>query len=320
MQVLREALERTRARGPQALVTVVHTSGSTPRHAGTRMVVDATGASFGTIGGGRVELEAVAQATAVAGGAPAGRVRHHLVRDLAMCCGGTMDVYVQPVGPSADVIARALEMWRTRRSGRLIIRMDGGAMELEESGGGSRRPIIDGDRFVEPIWPSDRVLLFGMGHVTRATGPILAGLGFEVVVCDDNQTGRLDEPQPAWASRLVASFELGDIERDVGPLGAGDYVIIMTRDHAADQRILEQALELESLHSLTYLGLIGSLGKIGRFHKRLVAKGIATPERWAKLRAPIGIDIAAETPAEIAVSVAAELIQVRSRASVERAA
>jgi xanthine dehydrogenase accessory factor len=284
------------------------------------MVVDAEGHTFGTIGGGRVELEAIGQGTAVAGGAPAGRVRHHLVRDLAMCCGGTMDVYVQPVAPSADVIARALEMWRSRRTGQLITRMDGSAMEVEESGAPGRRPIIDGERFIEPIWPSDRVLLFGMGHVTRATGPILAGLGFEVVVCDDNQTGKLDEPQPAWAARLVASFELGDIAREVGPLGPGDYIIIMTRDHAADQRILEQALALDSLHALTYLGLIGSMGKIGRFHKRLVAKGVATPERWAKLRAPIGLDIAAETPAEIAVSVAAELIQVRSRTSVERAA
>src|SRR5689334_9290982 len=108
MEVLREALRRTREQGPQALVTVLHTSGSTPRHAGARMVVGADGKVFGTIGGGRVELEATRHAEEVARGAPARRERHHLVRDLAMCCGGTMDLYVQPVAPSVDAIARAI--------------------------------------------------------------------------------------------------------------------------------------------------------------------------------------------------------------------
>ncbi|HWM87685.1 MAG TPA: XdhC family protein [Kofleriaceae bacterium] len=319
MQVLREALERARARGPQALVTVIETSGSTPRHAGARMVVDAGGEIFGTIGGGRVEMEAIARGVAVAGGEPASRLRHHLVRDLAMCCGGTMEMYVQPVAPSTDALARALALLAARRAARLVIRLDGAPIEVEEATErGPLRPVIDGERFVEPVWPSDRVLLFGLGHVTRATGPVLAGLGFEVVVCDDNETGVLDEP-PAWASRAVASFELSDVNRELGPLGAGDYLVIMTRDHGVDQRILEQALVHEALDRLAYLGLIGSRGKVGRFHKRLVAKGIATPERWALLRAPIGIDIAAETPAEIAISLAAELIQVRSRVSAERA-
>ena len=326
MQVLREALERARARGTQplvsqALVTVIHTSGSTPRHAGAKMVVDAHGEMFGTIGGGRVEMEAIARAVDVARGAPPARVRHHLVRDLAMCCGGTMDLYVQPIAPSAGVVADALARWRARLPGRLITRLDGAPMELEESEAhGRREPLLDGERFVEPIWPGDRVILFGLGHVTRATGPVLAGLGFEVVVCDDNETGRLDSGPPAWAARAVDSFDVKDVVREVGPLGAGDYFVIMTRDHAMDLRILEQAFGLESLHDLAYLGLIGSLGKIGRFHKRLVAKGVATPERWAKLRAPIGLDIGAETPAEIAISLAAELVLVRNRAAAGAAA
>jgi xanthine dehydrogenase accessory factor len=320
MQVLREALERARTRGPHALVTVIHSSGSTPRHAGARMIVDPSGEIHGTIGGGRVEMEAVARAVEVAAGAPAVRIRHHLVRDLAMCCGGTMELYVQPIAPSADAIAAALARWRTRRPGRLITHLDGAPMELEETGAhDGRRPRLDGDRFIEPLWPSDRVVLFGFGHVARATGPVLAGLGFEVVVCDDNETGALDTTPPAWAARMVPSFELIDVAREVGPLGPGDYVIILTRDHAVDLRILEQALQLDSLPALAYLGLIGSRGKIGRFHKRLLAKGVATPERWARLRAPIGINISAETPAEIAVSVAAELIQVRNRAAAEPA-
>jgi len=315
MQVLREALERARTRGPQALVTVIATSGSTPRHPGAKMVVGGDGATFGTIGGGRVEMVAVERGAEVARGAPPERVRHHLVRDLAMCCGGSMELYVQPVAPSEAAIAGAVSMWRARRPLRLVTRLDGAPIEVHAADGSrSRRPQLDGDHFVETVWPGDRVLLFGLGHVARATGPVLAGLGFEVVVCDDNETGVLDAAPPAWASRAVTSFELADVAREVGPLGAGDYVIIMTRDHAVDQRILEQALANDSLEQLAYLGLIGSRGKIGRFRKRLEARGVATPDRWARLRAPIGLDIAAETPAEIAISVAAELIMVRSGA------
>ncbi|HTE54639.1 MAG TPA: XdhC family protein [Kofleriaceae bacterium] len=320
MQLLREALERARAHEPHALVTVIHSSGSTPRHAGAKMLVDTDGEIRGTIGGGRVELEAITLGVRVASGAPAARVKHHLVRDLAMCCGGSMELYVQPVAPSADVIAAALALWGARRPGRLVTRLEGSPMALEEtSAHGPREPRLDGDRFEETLWPIDRAVLFGLGHVTRATGPILAGLGFEVVVCDDNETGVLDGELPPWASRVVASFELVDVVREIGPLGAADHVLILTRDHAVDQRILEQTLAHESLPELAYLGLIGSRGKVGRFHKRLVAKGIATPERWARLRAPIGIDIAAETPAEIAISVAAELVQVRHRAGAEPA-
>jgi xanthine dehydrogenase accessory factor len=138
---------------------------------------------------------------------------------------------------------------------------------------------------------------------------VLASVGFLPVACDDDETGALATP-PSWAHRVVSSFELTDIEREVGALGVGDYVVIATRDHAIDQRILERLLTNETL---SYLGLIGSRGKIGRFRKRLAAKGVATEERWQRLHAPIGLDISAETPAEIAVSVAAELVRIRNR-------
>jgi xanthine dehydrogenase accessory factor len=258
-----------------------------------------------------VELEATLAAQEVARGAPARWVHHHLVRDLAMCCGGSMELYLEPVAPSADAIAGALALADGRRPGRLVSHLGGAPMTLEESNShGERRPLFEADRFVQPIWPRDRVLLFGLGHVTRAVGPVLSQLGFEVFVCDDNETGAIDD-SPAWARGVVASFELSDVARELGPIGAADYLLIMTRDHALDQRILEQALAMPALVELSYLGLIGSRGKIGRFKKRLEARGVAPPDRWQRLRAPIGLDIGAETPDEIAISVAAELIQVR---------
>lgn len=319
MELLRHALSRIEAGDALALVTVIRVSGSAPRHVGARMLVDAEGKSTGTIGGGRVELETTRAAADVARGAPAHRALHHLVRDLAMCCGGSMEFFIEPVAPSAEALRQALALWDARTPALLITPVEGGGpKEIEAVARPGARPprcqlLRDdrGERLVEPVWPRDRAVFFGAGHVTRAVAPLCAGVGFEIVVCDDDDTGALSElrqARPAWLGQDVESFDIRDVEADLGPLGPGDYAMIMTRDHAVDQAILEQLLCKESL---TYLGLIGSLGKIGRFRKRIEAKGLYTGSAWARLHAPIGLDIGSETPEEIAVSVVAELIQTR---------
>jgi xanthine dehydrogenase accessory factor len=316
MKLLADAVALLVRGEPLALATVVAASGSTPRHVGAKMAVRSDGEILGTIGGGRIELEVTAAAIEVARGAPARRVRHHLVRDLAMCCGGSMEVYIEPLGQSREALERALAMRAGRRPAELVTPLDGGAKQvIERAAHGSRVARIEagshgtGERFVEAVWPSDRVLLFGCGHVGREIGALAARCGFEVVLCDDGETGALAEP-PAWAAQIVESFEVRDIERALGPIGAGDHALIVTRDHAVDQRILETLLpRLE----LTYLGMIGSLGKVGRFRKRLEAKGLVTEERWGRLHAPVGLDIGAETPEEIAIAIVAELIAVRRR-------
>ncbi len=170
-----------------------------------------------------------------------------------------------------------------------------------------RRPRLDGSVLREAVAPPDRAIVFGGGHVGRALGPVLHGLGFEVVLCDDGDTGAL-EPAPSWADRIVDSFALADVERALGPLGDGDHVFIVTRDHAMDLRLLEALLD----RTPTYLGMIGSRGKVGRFRKRLLAKGHDL-RGWDRLHAPLGLDIGAETPEEIAVAIAAELVALRRR-------
>jgi xanthine dehydrogenase accessory factor len=93
-------------------------------------------------------------------------------------------------------------------------------------------------------------------------------------------------------------------------------VLIVTRDHAIDQKLLEHLIGREDV---AYLGMIGSRGKVGRFKKRLEAKGLLEGDdgqrRWQRLRAPIGLDISAETPEEIAIAIAAELVALRRRGS-----
>lgn len=312
MKILSQAVARADAGEQLALVTVLAVRGSAPRHEGTKMLVGAGGAITGTIGGGRIEQEATRIGAEVAAGAPAQRLRQHLVRDLAMCCGGSMELYVEPVTPSLPALRQALAMHAARRPALLITPLDGGPKRVEEAAtSGQREPVCDDERLIEPLWPSERVVLFGAGHVARAIAPLAAEVGFEVVICDDDETGALERlGQPSWATQLVDSFDLREVEAAIGGLGWGDHVLVVTRDHALDERIVERLL---ANAAIPYLGLIGSRGKVGRIRKRLVARDPAAAGRWSRVRAPIGLDIGAETPAEIAVAVIAQLIHVRRR-------
>lgn len=245
---------RLRAHGtPCVLATVVRTAGSTPRKAAARMLVLADGTLVGTIGGGRVEKEVSDAAVALLaeGGAARPRLlRYHLTHELAMCCGGEMEV------------------------------------------------------FVEPLIPEPPLVVCGGGHVAQALVPLARRCGFAPIVVEEAEEMATPARFPD-AARFVDSFDVRDW-KDV-PLDGSAYVVIVTRDHAEDQKILEQLIGRE----LGYLGLIGSRRKIEMFKQRLEARGV-DPARFARLRAPIGLDIGAETPEEIAVAIVAELIQVRA--------
>ena len=251
-EILAEAA-RLQAEGrPFALVTVVRTAGSTPRKAGAKMIVRQDGSIVGTIGGGRIEVELVAEARAALADGQPRLFRRHLTHELGMCCGGEMEAFVEPLG---------------------------------------RREVL---------------VLIGGGHINRALAPIAVQLGFELVVVDEMEEFAAAERFPAGV-RLVHAWE----PREWG-VGFGDatYVVVATRDHAVDQKVLELLAEAGARPA--YLGVIGSRGKLGRFRRRLEAKGV--PEAWIEsVRGPIGVDVGAETPEEIAVAVAAELVAVRRR-------
>ncbi len=299
---------------PVAIAAVTGASGSTPRHLGARMAVAADGEQWGTVGGGKIEQLVVAAAREVAAGGEPRVVRQHLVRDLAMCCGGSMEVAITPAAPSRDAIA---ELATTRRPRVLVTPLDGGPLVVRDPADGDPRahePALRDGSLVEKVGPAERAILFGLGHVVRSLGPLLDSLGFTVIVCDDNETGAA-ETTPPWAAQLVESFDASEVERAVGGFSAEDYVLIITRDHAVDQQLLEQLIGHDEIG---YLGMIGSRGKVGRFRKRLEAKGLIDDsdlgmQRWSRLRAPIGLDIGAETPEEIAVAIAGELVACRRR-------
>jgi xanthine dehydrogenase accessory factor len=300
-----------------ALATVVAATGSTPRHLGARMMITGEGRLIGSVGGGRIEHEVVQRAAEVARTGEPAVVAHHLVRDLAMCCGGSMEVAITPAAGCRDALVAVVEAERTRRPVVLETPRAGGPWRCrallpgeERLGRRARLAGPEGELVVEVCGRPLRVVLLGAGHVGRAVGSLAATCGFDVIPCDDGDTGALDEPMP-WAQQVVESFDPAEIERAVGGFGGDDLMLIVTRDHAVDQRVLEQVLRRDELG---FLGMIGSRGKVGRFYKRLVAKGlISGPDdpAWQRLAAPIGLDIGAETPAEIAVAVVAQLVAVR---------
>jgi|SoiMethySBSTD1v2_1073268.scaffolds.fasta_scaffold263475_3 xanthine dehydrogenase accessory factor len=302
--------EAARVAAPSALATVIATAGSSPRHAAAKMIVAASGEQLGTVGGGRIELEVVERARAVAAGAPAERVDKHLGHDLAMCCGGRMSVWIEPLDRSRLVALAEAARRRGRRTPVALVTAlasPGGKDLLERDDTlRTRRPRLEGDRFIEPILPTERLVLFGGGHVARALAPLAASVGFEIVVCDEDERFADEERFPG--ARLVGTFDVAEAARELDPFGPDDYVIITTRDHGIDERVLERLLPRVDL---TYLGLIGSRGKLGRFRKRLEARGLADPEPWARLHSPVGLEIGAETPEEIAVSVVAEMVRAR---------
>ena len=317
VDVLARALAALDAGQGVAIATVIGAHGSTPRHLGARMAIAADGTQWGTIGGGKIEQVVVERAREVAAGAEPAVVRQHLVRDLAMCCGGSMEVVLTPAAPSRV----ALEACALPSAGAIRVLctpLDGAPLSVRAARAGdprAHRPAIVGDALVEKIGAAERAIVFGLGHVARALGPLLANVGFVVIACDDGETGATDH-RPGWASEIVESFDAREVERRVGGFGADDYVLIVTRDHAIDQQLLEALIGNDAIG---YLGMIGSRGKVGRFEKRLRAKGLLDgahgEARWARLRAPIGLDLGAETPDEIAIAIAAELVARRRRGS-----
>src|SRR5512146_1981469 len=278
-----------------AIACVIGAHGSTPRHLGARMAVADDGEQWGTVGGGRIEQLVATAAREVAAGAAPRVVRQHLVRDLAMCCGGSMEVVLTPAAASREAIAVVAG---NRAPKILATPIDGAALTVRAPGPGDPRPhhpIITGGVLLERLGAAERAIVIGLGHVARHLGPLLAGLGFAVVVCDDGETGAT-EVAATWAGETIESFDAAEIERRVGGFSVDDFVLIVTRDHAIDQRLLEQLLVRDAIG---YLGMIGSRGKVGRFRKRLEARGLLDGElgaaRWARLRAPIGLNVGAET-------------------------
>ncbi|PRP93262.1 putative xanthine dehydrogenase subunit A [Enhygromyxa salina] len=242
-----------RGLGEAALATVIRRSGSAPQVVGARMLLYADGSTLGTVGGGAIEHQVLEACQQVLRTGKARTVEAHLVRDLGMCCGGAMEV------------------------------------------------------FVDYLQAEARLIIVGGGHVAQALAPLARSIGLRVIVADDREE-ILEEPSFEPVERLA--YDADEIDEAIPDLSERDYVVIVTRDHARDERALAKLIELPH----AYLGMIGSRRKVhtilARVLRRYDERGRPRPD-LARVHAPIGLALGGRTPPEIAVSIAAELIALR---------
>ncbi len=157
--------------------------------------------------------------------------------------------------------------------------------------------------FIEPLGVGPRLILFGAGHVAQALAAMAGQAGFAVAVVDDRADYLTAERFP-YATEFVPSLDSGDWTR-LQP-GPRDYCVVVTREHSTDLAVLRDLVGRKQ----AYLGMIGSRRKVAEIFGALEREGVA-PRELEKVHAPIGLQIGARTPAEIAVSILAQIIAVR---------
>ena len=320
LKTMKEHLERGE---DLVLVTVVASSGATPRGAGARMLVGKTGRICGTIGGGAVEYRSEQLAAQVLDSRVSGQQDFTLTKDdvqnLGMICGGAVNVFFHYI-PAFDekTIALASEAEaRFAQGGDFWLISDigqGGDLSLADKTGPlaprlTRHPHrlqeAGRDLYIEQIHSSGRVYIFGGGHVAQELEPVLTHLGFRCVVLDDRPEFTRRELFPT--AEEVLNVDFSHISRTV-TIGEEDYVCVMTRGHAFDTVVQAQVLKCHPV----YVGVIGSKHKAAGVRKVLKEEYGLEDRELDLVTTPIGLSIQAETPAEIAISIAAQMIQVRA--------
>ena len=297
------------------LAVIVESEGSTPRGAGSLMLVGEKGQIMGTIGGGaiekRSELMALEQLKKRESGTHDFVLNTKDQEQLGMVCGGNAKVYFQFVD-AADAVWYEVARQVTDRAanhtgGKLLLHLDGSPAETANADA----PVPEGC-FALDIPAGERVILFGGGHCAHALVPVLASVGFRPVVFDNRPEFAAPERFPQAESTVLGDFE--HIADHLTP-GPGDYIVVMTSGHVFDYIVQRQVLQGD----FAYLGVVGSRSKKAAVNARLAADGIPA-EKIAMVHTPIGLDIMSVTPEEIAVSIAAEMILERAKKRKEEGA
>jgi xanthine dehydrogenase accessory factor len=248
-------LRRQGRRG--AVATIVNVRGSIPSFRTAKMLVRDDGSIVGTIGGGCVEAEVWQAAREVMEAEKPRTLKFDLNQDpkydTGLVCGGTLEV------------------------------------------------------FVEPVLPPALLYVFGAGHVAFNLCQTAASAGFEVTVTDDRSSYATKERFPA--AREIYALDFDEAMRKLDP-NESSYIVIVTRGHRDDMRILRWAVQTRA----RYVGMIGSKRKVIEIFKTLQKEGLAA-HLFDRVHAPVGLNIGAVTPEEIAVAITAELIAVRRNAN-----
>ena len=334
MKTMLEIMARRLSAGESlVLVTVTASSGATPRGTGARMLVGKEGRICGTIGGGAVEYRCEQMALQVLEKKVSARQDFSLTRNdvqnLGMICGGEVNVFFHYIpNADADTLSLAQEALRLIGAGEALWLISnisaGGDLSLYTQKHGvygapvpdwvlaqlPRKPKLLKNGIesycVEQIHSSGRVYIFGCGHVSRELEPVLSHVGFRCVMMDDRPEFAQRELFPTAEEVKVIDF---NAIADSVSIGSEDFVCVMTRGHAYDTEIQAQILKCRP----AYVGVIGSRKKAAGVRQVLKEHHGLSDADLDLITTPIGLDIEAETPAEIAISIAAQLIQTRAK-------
>ncbi len=298
-----EALRRLEAGENLAMVSVVSSNGSTPRGPGARMLVGPNGYVHGTVGGGAIEYEAIqlGQPMAMQGDCFTRTfvLRNEEAAQLGMVCGGAMELFFHRLTEADIPLCKQLLKALALPTGvYLLTDLATGRMQIAQGKQAAPQGV-----FVQMLTAGDFVHVFGGGHVAQALAPLLHKAGFRCVVMDDREAFVSSALFPdASQRRLVDYADLAGLS-----IGPEDSVAIMTRGHLGDMQVLSMALRTKA----RYIGMMGSAAKRAKVYESLLQQGFGRPD-IDRVHSPIGMAIQAETPFEIAVSIAAELILVRA--------
>jgi xanthine dehydrogenase accessory factor len=321
------------------LATVIQQSGSAPRKGGAQMVIREDGSFVGSVGGGRLEADVLKEARTVMTEGKAKILDFHLtgteVAETEMICGGDVEIFLEPLTPGfMDLYAQLLEVQKRGEEVVLatiisegpiqegmvrkgLISAEGTSIDplaLDQKALQAAQEVIKEKKvrlipykgirlYLEPIFSEPVLYIFGAGHISRYIAPVASMVGFQVIVIDDRAEFAHREHFPQADEIWVEEFERigARIESD-----EQTYMVIATRGHMHDYKVLKQVLPIEC----RYIGMIGSSRKRAMIYKKLLEEG-HTQKELDRVHAPIGLAINAETPEEIAVSIVAELIQVK---------
>lgn len=306
--------------GVPVLCTIVDSAGSAPRVAGARMALLPDGTWLGTVGGGAVENLVQQRASAVMDGTAQGGLAHYSLGGEAsstgMVCGGAVTVCIQSLRaeqlPALEKLAQYLQSGTPclllldnieSAPGFFIYGEESLPDTLDKRP--QTAPLLEDGMYTEPMGRDGVLYLFGGGHVGQALAPMLSQVGFRVVVFDSRADIARSQNFPGAERVVLGSFD--QIGAQV-QLTRRDYAVVMSPGHQHDLEVLCQVLKQQPC----YIGCMGSRKKKAFLWGELERQGFSRAQIEA-IHLPIGLDIGGETPAEIAVSVTAQLIQVRAR-------
>jgi xanthine dehydrogenase accessory factor len=319
MKELLGDLERWRSRGERiAIARVVATRRSAPRPVGSKLAISEAGELAGSVSGGCVESEVFEAAREVLRGGEARLLTYGISDELALSvglpCGGEIDVWVDEPDPA--LLERLAEIVREDRRAVVLTDLEDGSQRLvvegedpqgDEAirGGHSRVVELEGRRvFADVFGPPPRLFVYGAIDTADALCAAARSIGWRTIVADARGRFATLERMPSADEVIVAWPEeaLAQIAPDHATA-----IVVLSHDDKFDLPLLTAALETEAF----YIGAIGSRKNQERRRERLLDTGV-DEEALDRIHGPAGLDVGAQTPAETAVSILAEILAVRA--------